>query len=162
MSKEIFGIDSSVLRELKNLFKETGIEEMEMEEPEKFYIRVSRKKPEVQVVQSASAPASVSAAPVSVSAPSPVPATEQYDDESKYYKVTSPVIGTYYEAPSPGAPAFAKVGDMVSPDTTVCIIEAMKVMNEIKAEIKGKIVQSLKSNEDSVLSGETIFVIEKS
>ncbi len=169
MAKEIFGVDSSVLREVKNLFKETNIEEIEMEEPEKFYIRISRKK-QAGVVQTVAAPAPVhthaapvAAAPVAAAAPAAAaPASGQYDDESKYHKITSPVIGTFYTAANPEASPFVKVGDTVSPDTTVCIVEAMKVMNEIKAEVKGKIVQMIKANGDSVLNGEAMFIVEKS
>ena len=171
MAKEVFGIDAGVLKEVKSIFKETNIEEIEIEEPEKFYIRISREKPEAAVAMSAmpvmhqAVPAPTAGAPVQAS---PAPAGEvciktgsAYDDETKYYKVKSPVIGTYYDSSSPGANPFVKVGDTVSPDTTVCIIEAMKVMNEIKADAKGRIVEVLKADGDSVQSGEDIFIIEK-
>lgn len=164
---KIFGIDEKVLIEIKDIFKETNIEEIEIEEPDKFYIHVSRKKAPVQVVNAA--PTAVAAVPVAAPTSSPVapaetpvaaPTANAYDDEEKYAKIASPVIGTYYEASSPDVPAFVKLGDVVSPDTTVCIVEAMKVMNEIKAEAKGKIVAINKSNADSVQSGELMFVIE--
>ena len=170
MAKEIFGVDSSVLREVKNLFKETNIEEIEMDEPEKFYIRISRKKTgtaapvSASPVHTAAAPAPVAAAPAPAAAAAPAapaPAAGQYDDEARYFKIKSPVIGTFYAAPSPDASPFVKVGDTVSPDTTVCIVEAMKVMNEIKAEVKGRIVQGLKNSGDSILNNETMFVVEK-
>ncbi len=167
MAKEILGVDSSVLREVKNLFNETNIEEIELEEPEKFYMRISRKKQAVQVqtiaapVAAAPVAAAPAAAPVAAAAPA-APAAGQYDDAAKYHKIVSPVIGTFYEAASPEASAFVKVGDTVSPDTTVCIVEAMKVMNEIKADAKGKIVQILKGNGDSVLNNEVMFIVEKS
>lgn len=168
MSKEVMGINAGVLKEIKTLFQETSVEEIELEEQESFYIRVSRKKqfqqvaaaPVVQTV-SAPAPSGVQEAPHAVAA-APAASADQYADESKYHKVKSPVIGTYYEAPAPGANPFVKIGDSVSPDTTVCIVEAMKVMNEIKADVKGKIVCALKSTGESVLSGEAIFVIELS
>lgn len=169
MAKEIFGVDSSVLREVKNLFKETNIEEIEMEEPEKFYIRISRKKTAVAAAPAVSSPAPAPAAVAAPAAPAaaPVaapaaPAAGQFDDEARYFKIKSPVIGTYYAASSPDASPFVKVGDTVSPDTTVCIVEAMKVMNEIKAEVKGKIVQVLKGNGDSIQNNEAMFIVEKS
>ena len=162
MGKEILGIDANVLKEIKNIFKETSIDEIELEDKGKFYLKISRKKPvttvamPVQTIHQA-APVVQAAAPVEAA----VPAGGQFDDEKKYHKIKSPVIGTFYASPSPDAPSFVKIGDMVSPDTTVCIVEAMKVMNEIKAEIKGKIVQAGKSNGDSVLSGEAMFIVEK-
>ncbi len=167
MSKEIMGINAGILREIKTLFQETSVEEIELEEQENFYLRVSRKKPLQQVVAAAPVQTVTAAAPAPVqqatqtTAAAPAPAAGQFDDEEKYFKVKSPVIGTYYSAPSPGANPFIKVGDSVSPDTTVCIIEAMKVMNEIKADAKGKVVQIVKSNGESVHSGEAIVIIEK-
>jgi acetyl-CoA carboxylase biotin carboxyl carrier protein len=138
------GINAGVLKEIKTLFQETSVEEIELEEQESFYIRVSRKKqfqqvaaaPVVQTVNAA-APVAVHEAPQAVAA-APAASADQYADESKYHKVKSPVIGTYYASPAPGANAFVKVGDTVSPDTTVCIVEAMKVMNEIKATRREK------------------------
>ncbi len=168
MAKELMGIDINLLKEVKRVFKETGIEEMEMEETDSFYLKVSRKKTAPVVVQNGVAPVvatpSVAAdAQIATTQPSvaaPTPAGNPYADESKYHKITSPVIGTFYAASSPEADPFIKVGSMVSSDTTVCIIEAMKVMNEIKAECKGKVVEILKVNADAVLSGEEIIIVE--
>ncbi len=174
MAKEIMGFDSQFLKQIKSLFQETNIEEIEIAEGEEVYFRVSRRKevsplsvsapsvaPVVQMpvapVQPVSAPTSAPVAP----APSSTPSSSEYDDETKYFKVKSPIVGTFYEAPSPDSPPFVKVGDVVSPDTTVAIVEAMKVMNEIKAEVKGKIVQILKTNGSAVQSGEPLFIVEK-
>ena len=165
---KIFGIDEKVLQEVKEIFKETNIEEIEFEEPEKFYLYVSRKKPEVQVVnagQVVAAPAPIAIPTVgipvaSTETPSAVPAGDNYDDEEKYAKITSPVIGTYYESPSPDAPAFVKPGDTVSPDTTVCIVEAMKVMNEIEAEFGGVIMDVLAENGQPVEAEAIIFLVD--
>jgi len=74
--------------------------------------------------------------------------------------VTSPMVGTFYSAPSPDDPLFAKVGDEVDEDTVVCIIEAMKVMNEVKAGIKGKIAEIIVSNADPVEFGSKLFRID--
>jgi len=168
MAKEIVGIDINLLKEVKRVFKETDIEEMELEKTDSFYLKASRKKPAPTVVQTVAAPvaqvAPVAAAPVAIEAPAATPAApagDPYADEAKYQKISSPVIGTFYAAPSPEAPNFIKVGDMVNPDTTVCIVEAMKVMNEIKADCKGKVVQILKSNAEAVQSGEPMVVVEK-
>ncbi|NOY52238.1 MAG: acetyl-CoA carboxylase biotin carboxyl carrier protein [Deltaproteobacteria bacterium] len=74
--------------------------------------------------------------------------------------VTSPMVGTFYRAPSQGAPPFVEVGTEVEPGRPLCIIEAMKLMNEIEAERKGRIVQILKEDKDPVEFGEPLFVLE--
>jgi acetyl-CoA carboxylase biotin carboxyl carrier protein len=168
MSKTVCGIDADILKEIGDIFSKTNIEEIELEEEDKFYIKVSRKRPDMPVMAAApvamAAPAAV-AAPAAAPQPAPAaaaaPAPAQFDNPDKYHKILSPVIGTYYESSSPGGNPFVKVGDTVSPDTSVCIVEAMKVMNEIKAEVKGKIVSVLKTTGESVHSNEVLFVIEK-
>jgi acetyl-CoA carboxylase biotin carboxyl carrier protein len=89
--------------------------------------------------------------------PPPEPARQPVD-ESKLIK--SPMVGTFYTAPSPESPAFVKVGDTVTPDTVVCILEAMKVMNEIKAELSGRIAAVLVENGDSIEYGQPLFRVE--
>jgi acetyl-CoA carboxylase biotin carboxyl carrier protein len=73
--------------------------------------------------------------------------------------VKSPIVGTYYDAPSPGAPEFVRVGDQVEPGKVLCIIESMKLMNEIEAEIAGTIVAKLVENGKPVEYGESLFTI---
>ena len=110
----------------------------------------------------------VVAAPVSVIAPAPVataPATAPAPaapavDNTKRVTIDSPLVGTLYRAPSPEAAPFVKVGDKVTPDTVVCIVEAMKVMNEIKAEKSGVIRDILVENGSAVEFGQPLFVIE--
>lgn len=74
--------------------------------------------------------------------------------------VTAPIVGTFYEAPSPGAPAFVEVGDKVEPGQVLCIIEAMKLMNEIEAEVAGVVAKRFVSNSQPVEYGEALFAIE--
>jgi len=90
------------------------------------------------------------------SAPAPAPIADDSDLED----ITSPMVGTFYRTPNPESPPFVKVGDKVGPDTVVCIIEAMKVMNEIKAEASGVIKQVLLESGDSVEYGQPLFKIE--
>ena len=99
------------------------------------------------------APAAVPAAP----APAAAPAAES---NAKRVTIDSPLVGTLYRAPSPEAAPFVKVGDKVTPDTVVCIVEAMKVMNEIKAEKSGVIRDILVDNGSAVEFGQPLFVIE--
>ncbi len=99
--------------------------------------------------------AAVAAVPAAVSA-----ADDGNEDPNATY-VTSPMVGTFYTASSPDSPAFVSVGDQVGPDTTVCIIEAMKVFNEIPAECSGSIAAMLVSNGDSVEYGQKLFKVQK-
>ncbi|RXI99514.1 acetyl-CoA carboxylase biotin carboxyl carrier protein [Anaerobacillus alkaliphilus] len=76
------------------------------------------------------------------------------------YKITSPMVGTFYAAPSPDSPSYVKVGDKVKADSVVCIVEAMKLMNEIEAEVKGEIVEILVENGQLVEYGQELFLVK--
>jgi len=76
--------------------------------------------------------------------------------------IVAPMVGTFYRSANPGAPHFVEIGDTVTPGKVVCVIEAMKVMNEIEAEISGKVVKILAKNEESVEHGQELFLIEPS
>jgi len=92
---------------------------------------------------------------------SPVHAAEEKEiKKDNIVEILSPMVGTFYSAPSPGAKPYAKVGDAIKPGDVVCIIEAMKLMNEIKAEVEGKIVQIPVKNGEPVEFGQNLFVIE--
>ncbi|CAM3423806.1 acetyl-CoA carboxylase biotin carboxyl carrier protein [Hydrogenibacillus schlegelii] len=81
------------------------------------------------------------------------------EEEAEIHIITAPMVGTFYEAPSPGAPPFVKVGDRVEPGTVVCIIEAMKLFNEIEAEVSGTIVEVLVQNGTLVEYGQPLFKV---
>lgn len=101
------------------------------------------------------------AQPVQVAAPSTeeAPNTTSTADES-LHKITSPMVGTFYQAPSPDAPPYVKVGDKVSDETIVCIVEAMKLFNEIEAEVKGEIVEILVKDGQLVEYGQPLFLVK--
>ena len=80
--------------------------------------------------------------------------------EATGHKVLSPMVGTYYEASAPGSPNFVKIGDQVQAGDTLCIIEAMKMMNQIEADVAGKVVAALAKNGEPVEFGQALFVIE--
>ena len=82
--------------------------------------------------------------------------------ESKAIEIKSPMVGTFYKAPAPDAPPYVKVGDSIEVGQVVCIIEAMKLMNEIKSDVKGTLVSVLVENADPVEFGQTLFLIEPS
>jgi len=107
------------------------------------------------------APASAeSAAPQT--APAAAPAKPEEDKDDGLVIVTSPIVGTYYDSPSPGAPAFVDIGDSVQAGQTLCIIEAMKLMNEIEAEVSGVIEKRFVKNSQPVEYGEALFAIRPS
>jgi acetyl-CoA carboxylase biotin carboxyl carrier protein len=100
----------------------------------------------------------VAAAPAA--APVAAPASNAPAEEESAATINSPLVGTFYAAASPDAPPFVKVGDEVSDDTVICIVEAMKVMNEIKAECRGRIKRLMVENATSVEYGQPLFEIE--
>ena len=94
------------------------------------------------------------------SAPAPAPPSQPVADAAHIAVIRSPMVGTFYSAPSPDAPAFVKVGDAVGPQSTVCVIEAMKVFNEIPAEVAGRIVGVLVENGEPVEFGHALFKVD--
>ncbi len=88
------------------------------------------------------------------------PAEEIETEEEKLHVIKSPLVGTFYRAPAPGAPPFVEEGDIVSPGQVLCIIEALKVMNEIESDVKGKIVKILVENGQPVEYGQPLFLID--
>jgi acetyl-CoA carboxylase biotin carboxyl carrier protein len=100
-------------------------------------------------------------APAPVSASVPAETEQAAEDESITY-IKSPMVGTFYVRANPNAEAYVRVGDMVEPETTVCIVEAMKVFNEIPAEVRGKVVAVLVEEEEPVDFGRPLFKIDTS
>jgi acetyl-CoA carboxylase biotin carboxyl carrier protein len=88
-----------------------------------------------------------------------VPAAPTVEEDQKHLVVKSPIVGTYYDSPSPGAPAFVKIGDRVEPKQVLCIIESMKLMNEIESEVSGTVVAKHVENARPVEYGESLFTI---
>lgn len=109
----------------------------------------------------AAAPAPVAAAPAPVASAAPVPTAPAASDPS-IKLVTSPMVGTFYATPSPENPPFVTVGSPIKADSVVCIIEAMKVMNEIQSEISGTVVECLVANGTSVEFGQPLFRVKVS
>jgi acetyl-CoA carboxylase biotin carboxyl carrier protein len=149
------------LRKLIEFISESDLTEFEMER-EGLRLKISRNV----APPPAPAPAAIPpAAPVTTDgpaeAPGPVPAPAAVKDEN-LAEVLSPIVGTFYRAPRPDAPPFVEVGDRVRVGQILCIIEAMKVMNEIEAEIAGEIVEVAPSNAQPVEFEELLFQIRPS
>ena len=172
------------LNEIQNLIKfvsKAGVTEVEIEQKDfKITIKAepSAKKgkgqaavPEMPVVHQVQVPvqsippvaaAPVAAAPVPATAP-PAAATPPAEEEnSNLIEVKSPMIGTFYRSPSPDKPAFFEVGETIKPGDTVCIIEAMKLFNEIESEVSGKIIKVLVDDSTPVEYDQPLFLVDPS
>ena len=145
------------IKELLQIFDESGVAEMEVQRGENR-LRL-RRAPMVHEMTAHSAPP---AAHTHASAPAPLPAaaaSKASGPDPSHTLIKSPIVGTYYDAPSPEAGPFVKVGDTVEPGQVLCIIESMKLMNEIEAEIAGTLVHKLVENGRPVEYGEALFAI---
>ena len=152
------------IRELLRLFNESGVGELELQRGENR-LRIRRfegeRQPAFTMISPSATPAAPEAAPPApaatpASAPAPAPAPEP---EPTTILVKSPIVGTFYESSSPDAPPFVKVGDAVEPGQVLCIIESMKLMNEIEAEVAGIVAAKLVENGKPVEYGEALFAI---
>ncbi len=150
--------DVKKIRRLVQLMEEHSLTEVDLEQGEQR-IRLRRQGEVVQAAPPPAAPVAVPAAPQPPAAATSAPAPAA---EEKLVTINSPMVGTFYTAANPDAAAYVKVGDHVGPDTTVCIVEAMKVFNEIPAETSGKIVASLVENGDPVEYGQPLFKVDPS
>ena len=146
--------DLERIRRLVELMKEQDLTEIDLRQAEQ-QIRIARGG-EVRTYAMPAAPAPPAVAPVAATAP---PA--EAESKSIVY-IKSPMVGTYYSRPNPNAESFVKVGDHVEPEKTICIIEAMKVFNEIPAEVRGKIVAILVEEEEPVEFGKPLFKVDTS
>jgi acetyl-CoA carboxylase biotin carboxyl carrier protein len=158
-------MDIRKVKKLIELLEESGVSEIEIKEGEES-VRISRHP--TGTVHTISAPmayapaAAAVGAPTASAAPAPaanpsVPAAPAYPPDQA---VTAPMVGTFYSAPAPGAKPFVEVGSEVKQGDVLCIIEAMKMMNQIECDKAGRVVSVLVKNGDPVEFGQTLFVIE--
>ena len=147
-------MDLKDIKAIIDLMKKNSISEFELERQD-FKIRLKRGGVVVAQIDDSVQPALVSA-PVSTSANATVPAAAA---QANGLEIKAPMIGTFYRAPSPEAGNYVEPGTEVNPDTVVCIIEAMKVMNEIKAEVRGVVTEILVENAKPVEFGQPMFKI---
>ena len=143
------------LQALAALVNEHGFTDFEFEN-ENIRVRLS-KAVAAPVYQAAPAPAA-QAANVAAAAAETVPAV---DEDAGLHKITSPIVGTFYRSPGPDKDSYVSEGSKVSPETTVCIVEAMKLMNEIQAEVSGEVVKIYVENGQPVEYGQPLFGIKK-
>ena len=156
-------MDIKQIQDLIRFVSKSGVNEVSIEQ-ENFKITIKTNQvatvvnatiPDVQ--QFAAAPAQIAAAPVAAAA---APAAEPVADTSKYVTIKSPMIGTFYRSSSPDKPLFVNVGDEIKPGAVLCIIEAMKLFNEIESEVSGRIVKVLVDNASPVEYDQPLFLVE--
>ena len=153
-------MDIRKIKKLIELLEESGIAEIEIKEGEEA-LRISRMPTGTAVAQmphpmaampmAAPMQAPAKAAPAEVAAPKP---------KANEHVITAPMVGTFYGAPSPGAKAFVEIGDEIKVGQVLCIIEAMKMMNQIEADRAGKVTSIMARNGDPVEFGQPLFVVE--
>ncbi|MEM9016944.1 MAG: acetyl-CoA carboxylase biotin carboxyl carrier protein [Verrucomicrobiota bacterium] len=153
------------IKKIVELMDEHGLSQFKLEQDETKLELKKGGDVDVSAISKLLAAAPVpQAAPVLPAAVAPAagaagaPAADE--SASGYEEIPSPMVGTFYSSPSPDADAFVKVGDKVDAETTVCIVEAMKVMNEIKAEVSGEIVEIVAENGNAVQFGEPLFRVK--
>jgi acetyl-CoA carboxylase biotin carboxyl carrier protein len=157
------------VRELVKLVEESGIEELEISQKDTT-IRIQKSRPMAVTTGATAAipfPSTAWPAPPAASGPGiagpatePTAATDVDQERAKWKEIRSPIVGTFYKAPAPGADPFVRVGDRVSLGQTLCIIEAMKVMNEIEAEFAGEIREILAEDAAPVEAEAVLYLVE--
>ena len=150
-------MDIRKVKKLIELLEESGIAEIEISEGEES-VRISRYARDATIVNAPS----VGATPVPAVTPAapPAPDTTVPETPSRGNEVRAPMVGTFYAAPAPGAKAFVEIGSVVQAGDTLCIIEAMKMMNQIESTHSGRIVSILAENGEPVEFDQILFVIE--
>ena len=142
-------MDKEFIKEVINLIKGSDIKQISIEaEGFKIFIETHQKDISQRIET-----------PVQVRHQEIMPPSEDIPKENLHV-IKSPLVGTFYRSPSPGAPPFVEVGDMVSPGQVLCIIEALKVMNEIESDVRGKVVKILAENGETVEYGQPLFLID--
>ena len=157
-------MDIKEIQELIRFVAKSGVNEVELERDGfKLSIKANAPAPVAQVV-AAPMPVQVAApAPVAAAVPAPAAAAAPAaSNETNYLTITSPMIGTFYRTPGPDKDAFVNVGDLVETGKVVCIVEAMKLFNEIESEVKGRIVKVLVDNASPVEYGQPLFLVDPS
>lgn len=162
-------MDLKQIQELIKMVNKSNLSEVSIEEKD-FKITIRQKEEIIQqavfnpAVSYAPAPAPATipaAAPAAAPVAPPAPAAPKADD-SKYITIKSPMIGTFYRKASPDKPAFVEIGDEVTPGKVVCIVEAMKLFNEIESEVKGKVVKVLVDDHSPVEYDQPLFLVDPS
>jgi acetyl-CoA carboxylase biotin carboxyl carrier protein len=157
-------MDLSYIKKIIKLVENSSIDELELEE-EGAKIKVARHRNSGVSMQTAN-PATVA---ISHTVPSPIPhgvepakpVTSSSPQETQYHEVRSPIVGTFYRAPAPDADPYVDIGQTVKVGTVLCIVEAMKLMNEIESDCEGRVVKIIAENGKPVEYNQVLFLVEK-
>ena len=152
-------MDIRKVKKLIELLEESGISEIEISEGEES-VRISR-YPKPGAVMTTAAPPAAAPPPAPAAPAAATPAAEPAAPPMRGQQVTAPMVGTFYSGPAPGAKPFVEIGTEVKPGDTLCVIEAMKMMNQIESEFAGRVVSVLVENGNPVEFGQPLFVIEE-
>ena len=147
------------VRQLIEIMADSGLVELEVEEAG-VRIKITKQHPQPAPQPFGFNIAQLQAPPSQLAATQEPAAVQQEAARERLVEITSPMVGTFYRSPSPGAEPYASVGSQVEADSVVCIIEAMKVMNEIKAEVSGRIVEILVEDVEPIEYGQVLFLVE--
>lgn len=150
-------IDYKELKEILKYINDANITEFKLELAD---FKIEIKKGSTVPLQTIMAPAVVHATSVAHAPAAMAEPALKASNDDKYLKVVSPMVGTFYASPAPGAKPFAQLGDTVKPGQTVCIIEAMKLMNDISSEVSGRVAQILVQDGQAVEYGQVLMLIE--
>ena len=156
-TKEDDYVDINQIRELVRVAEESGVGEIVVEEEG---TRIAVRMPGTLSSDAVAAAAPVAAIAPAPAAPASAPAADEPDRPANWYAVTAPMVGTFYTSPGPGEPPFVQVGDEVAANQTLCIVEAMKLMNEIAAEEMGTVREVCLEDASPVEFGTVLFYIE--
>jgi acetyl-CoA carboxylase biotin carboxyl carrier protein len=155
-------MDINLIKKLVKIFNTSGITDLEIEE-EGFKIKIANKVRNTQetlIPQAAVQPSTI-ISPASSTPTNETPSEEKIiESTNNYHEVKSPIVGTFYRAPAPDADAYVQIGDSVAVGTVLCIVEAMKLMNEIESDTDGKIVKVLVENGKPVEYNQPLFLIQ--
>ncbi len=160
-------MDINLLKRLIRVVEKSEITEFSVEEGD-LKVKISKAgsmQPQTimqpQIVQQSVPAASISNAAVVTEATSKTESEPEKSDINNYYEIKSPIVGTFYRAPAPDADTYVQVGDSISEGSILCIVEAMKLMNEIESDVTGKIVKILVENATPVEYNQPLFLIDK-
>ncbi|MBI5215148.1 MAG: acetyl-CoA carboxylase biotin carboxyl carrier protein [Ignavibacteriae bacterium] len=153
-------MDINYVKKLVRLLEQSTVDELLIEE-EGTKIRIAKNAPQIVQTSPASVPMPVPQPPVVASVEMPkAEATPQAKPGATYHEVKSPMVGTFYRSPAPDADPYVEVGTMVQKGSVLCIIEAMKLMNEIESDVSGRIVKIIVDNAQPVEFNQPLFLIE--
>jgi acetyl-CoA carboxylase biotin carboxyl carrier protein len=147
------------IKKLINVVEESNIEEVEIQ---RFWTRIRISKDRNQKVSAVKASSTDLITQRAEKTEKKSTKEESKKEDTDIHTIKSPMVGTFYRAPAPDAPPYVEIGDMIKKGDIVCIIEAMKIMNEIESDIRGEIVEVLVSNEDPVEYNQPLFTVRKS